>query len=310
MSLDDLVAHAKRRIQRQWPSALILEQSRTLAVKAAVGGAPETPGKDFRVLVAQDVERGVQAASLVVEKLGSLGEHQVLAQQPKLFLEPTSGYEIIASSVFDPHRQSVSSAIIATSPVLQVFTDSATLSIEELKLAFLGSGLHPVLRDDAYGRAHDEDRPPDECRCHDPSDKETRARPLAAALGKRLVKVWYDEQSLRLGDSLIEGIERGLSRCRYALLVLSPAFLANKRWTAREFRSLVTRDIAEERRIIVPVWLGVTRAEVAAYSLDLADRVAVVIREGMSPEALADQLIAALRLDVPDLRPPTGSESR
>ncbi len=38
------------------------------------------------------------------------------------------------------------------------------------------------------------------------------------------VRVWYDEFSLQLGDSLTASIDRGLQESRYGLVVLSKTF--------------------------------------------------------------------------------------
>jgi len=245
----------------------------------------------------------VQFLAVVAEAFGSVGEHRILPAHENALLDISSGLEIKTGSAFDPHDQWVSSAIITTSRVLHIFTDAAAVPYAEILSAFSGSRLHPVLRDKLYWQAHDDDRPPDLFICHDGADKESFVRPLVESLNRQLVKVWYDEQSLRPGESLVDGVERGLQTARYGILVLSSSFLANKRWAAREFRSLVTRDVGAENRILVPIWLGVERDAVALYSLDLADRVAVVVRDGTPPAAVADQLIRTLRLAVPDLRP-------
>ena len=42
-------------------------------------------------------------------------------------------------------------------------------------------------------------------------DKDTFVRPLVEALGLLGVSLWYDEVSLRLGDSLSGSIDRGIA---------------------------------------------------------------------------------------------------
>ncbi len=302
MALKDLVAEAKQRMQRQWPTLLVVEQERTLS-RTLPGRSPEEL-KRFQVLLGQDVDAGVQVAAVVAEHFGSVGEHVAIGRDRAALLATGSGVLIKSGSAFDPHNQWVSNELLVTGNVLHVYTDRLAVPLSDIQAAFELSGFHAVLRDEAYWRAHDEARPPDLFICHDTADKDGFVRPLVESLNRQLVKVWYDEQSLRPGESLVDGVERGLQAARYGILVLSPAFLANRRWAAREFRSLVTRDIAEERRILVPIWLGVDRDMVARYSLDLADRVAVVVREGTSPATVCDQLIRTMRLTVPDLRPP------
>ncbi|HLL76526.1 MAG TPA: toll/interleukin-1 receptor domain-containing protein [Pyrinomonadaceae bacterium] len=73
---------------------------------------------------------------------------------------------------------------------------------------------------------------------HDSRDKKTIAGPLALELRKRGCPVWYDEFSLKVGDSLRESIERGIKVCRKCIVILTPRFLSNKGWTKVEFNSV------------------------------------------------------------------------
>jgi predicted nucleotide-binding protein len=63
---------------------------------------------------------------------------------------------------------------------------------------------------------------------HASEDKDDFVRPLAEALKVWGIEVWYDEFSLKEGESLRESIDKGLARCRYAIVVLSPAFFAKR----------------------------------------------------------------------------------
>lgn len=104
---------------------------------------------------------------------------------------------------------------------------------------------------------------------HASEDKDTIVRPLATILERLSVRVWYDEFSLQLGDSLTASIDKGLQESRFGLVVLSKAFLS-KKWTDYEYRSLMTREIDGER-VILPLWYGVKKEDVQNYSLYLAD---------------------------------------
>jgi len=57
---------------------------------------------------------------------------------------------------------------------------------------------------------------------HDSRDKDIIASKIALGLQKRMCFVWYDEYSLKVGDSLRESIEKGLKECKKCVLVLSP----------------------------------------------------------------------------------------
>jgi TIR domain len=87
--------------------------------------------------------------------------------------------------------------------------------------------------------------------------------------------VWYDQFSLRVGDSLRESIERGLTECSKCILILTKNFLGNEGWSKREYDSIFTREVVEKKRVILPVWSGISAVDVYKYSPILADRVAV-----------------------------------
>lgn len=115
---------------------------------------------------------------------------------------------------------------------------------------------------------------------HASEDKESFVRPLAEALKKRGIRVWFDEYTLRLGDSLRRSIDQGLSRCRFGIVVLSPAFFS-KEWPQKELDGLVARESGGQR-IILPIWHNVTSSDVRRYSPTLSDRFAVSSSEGLS----------------------------
>jgi hypothetical protein len=115
---------------------------------------------------------------------------------------------------------------------------------------------------------------------HASEDKVAIATPLAEALREHGLRVWYDDFSLRVGDSLFENINRGLARSRYGVVILSGYFFG-KHWPQQELNGLATREV-EGKRVILPVWHGVGAAEVRSYSPILADRVAVQTKDGLS----------------------------
>jgi TIR domain len=114
---------------------------------------------------------------------------------------------------------------------------------------------------------------------HASEDKEAIARPLADALQSKGLRVWYDDFSLRLGDSLRQSIDRGLGRSRFGVVILSAHFF-EKHWPQQELNGLASREVSGER-VILPVWHGVGFAEVRNYSVTLADRLAVQTKDGL-----------------------------
>ncbi len=61
-------------------------------------------------------------------------------------------------------------------------------------------------------------------------------------------KVWYDEFTLRVGDSLRRSIDNGLKNSRYGIVVLSEAFF-NKEWPQRELDGVFAREVNGEKVI-------------------------------------------------------------
>jgi len=130
---------------------------------------------------------------------------------------------------------------------------------------------------------------------HASEDKDAIVRPLATELERLSVRVWYDEFSLKLGDSLSASIDKGLKESRFGLLVLSKSFLV-KNWPEYEYRSLLTRQIDGEK-VILPLWYGVTKEDVKGYSLFLAD----IMSFPVSEDNLMVATLAILRVVRPDI---------
>jgi hypothetical protein len=103
-------------------------------------------------------------------------------------------------------------------------------------------------------------------------------------LRKAGFKVWLDENELKLGDRLREQIDRGLSRSRYGIVILSKAFFS-KDWPQWELNSLIARE-ANDQKVVLPIWHGVDQEFVARYSPLLADRFAVSTSMGLEQVAL------------------------
>jgi hypothetical protein len=107
---------------------------------------------------------------------------------------------------------------------------------------------------------------------HASEDKDSIVRSLANALTEHGLRVWYDEFTLRIGDSLRQKIDKGLANSRVGLVVLSHAFIA-KGWTNYELDGIVTRAVSGEQ-ILLPIWHNITKQEVIDFSPSLADKVA------------------------------------
>ena len=117
--------------------------------------------------------------------------------------------------------------------------------------------------------------------CHASEDKESFVRPLAEALRRENVEVWYDEFSLELGDSIRASIDKGLRHSRFGVVVLSKAFFA-KKWPQYELDGLAEREMAGRDKVILPIWHEITHDDVMQYSPPLAGRKAASSSTGIS----------------------------
>ena len=107
---------------------------------------------------------------------------------------------------------------------------------------------------------------------HASEDKDEIVRPLYTALAGEGLEVWYDEFSLKIGDSLRQKIDKGLATSRVGLVVLSPSFI-DKGWTNYELDGIVTKAVSGEQ-ILLPIWHNITKQQVVDFSPSLADKVA------------------------------------
>lgn len=119
---------------------------------------------------------------------------------------------------------------------------------------------------ESYGETHDV------FISHASEDKDEFVRPLANALTNEGLNVWYDEMTLRIGDSLRQKIDKGLANSRVGLVVLSPSFI-KKGWTNYELDGIVTRAVSGDQ-VLLPIWHNITKQQVVDFSPSLADKVA------------------------------------
>lgn len=135
---------------------------------------------------------------------------------------------------------------------------------------------------------------------HASEDKDSFVRSLAKALEVRRLHPWYDEFTLRPGDSLRRSIDHGLLTSQAGVVVLSPAFFS-KRWTNYELDGLVQLNAGDPQQVtgsrsgsrLIPVWHNVDVETVARYSPSLANLVALRSSDGIA--AVADRILALLR---------------
>lgn len=140
---------------------------------------------------------------------------------------------------------------------------------------------------------------PDAFVSHSSRDKALFVRPLVECLDEQGLLLWYDEYSMRPGDSLSASIDQGLAEANCGIVVISPSFIETARasgWTRYELRGIVSNSIGPQGRRIVPVWLDLTRDEVLAWSPPIADLIAI----DAAGKSIEDVALELLRVLAPD----------
>lgn len=127
---------------------------------------------------------------------------------------------------------------------------------------------------------------------HASEDKDIFVRPLAEALREKRIEVWYDEFSLKVGDSLRRSIDKGLLKSRYGIIVLSKNFF-HKNWTEWELDGLVQRFNSNKEIDILPIWHNITHDDILSYSPSLADKYS--ISSSMGLERVVQKLLEVIR---------------
>ena len=106
---------------------------------------------------------------------------------------------------------------------------------------------------------------------HASEDKDDVARPLAILLQERGLRVWFDEFELRIGDNIVEKLNKGIDSSRFGTVVLSKAFVdLTKHWTRHELDTLEYLWVTENR-VMFPVWHNITVREVREFRASLAN---------------------------------------
>ena len=123
---------------------------------------------------------------------------------------------------------------------------------------------------------------------HASEDKADIAIPLRDALVERGVTVWLDKTEMKVGHSLRRKIDEGIRSSRFGVVVLSNEFLT-KGWTNHELDGLVTNSVVGGQQSLLPIWHGLTHADVRGYSPSLADKVALDTAS-LGIDEIADQI--------------------
>lgn len=120
-------------------------------------------------------------------------------------------------------------------------------------------------------------------------DKEDFVDEFVSELRKQGLKVWYDTDKLKWGDSMREKIDKGLSKSRYGVVILSPNYISGQKyWTKTELNGLFQVETINGKTIL-PIWHNLTKKQVTEYSPIIADKKAMTTAL-MTPAEMASEL--------------------
>jgi len=111
-------------------------------------------------------------------------------------------------------------------------------------------------------------------------------RGLVKALRDGGVTVWFDEDHIEWGESVPREIRKGLLNSRYGIVILSEAYLAERKWTEHEFQGLLARETLDTT-VILPIWHKVTEEDVKKYDAPLTLRRAKISETDTYPDIIA-----------------------
>jgi len=81
-------------------------------------------------------------------------------------------------------------------------------------------------------------------------------KPLARKIGQTLrrfgVRVWLDEAEIKLGDSLIEKIRKGIDTVEFVIALLSKRAVESE-WVKRELEVAMSQEIEGKRVKVLPI---------------------------------------------------------
>lgn len=199
---------------------------------------------------------------------------------------------IIKSSFPGEEEIDLSDTIFTGRFIFYIENFTSDENIKLLQLIAHSKNISLIIRDGNYLNTIKKRDKPLAFISHDSRDKKNIVGPIALKLIQNMCPVWYDEFSLQPGDNLRESIETGIKECDKCILVLTPNFLSNNGWTKKEFDSIFTRELIHSKKIIIPIWVGVSKEDVFNYSPSLANTVAINWELGL--EGVTKKLIKTL----------------
>lgn len=130
-------------------------------------------------------------------------------------------------------------------------------------------------------------------------DKEGFVDEFVAELEKLGIKVWYDKQRIKWGDSMRARIDDGLKKSKFGIAVISPDYIADgKYWTKAELDGLFQLE-SVNGKMLLPIWHNITKQQVMNYSPIIASKLAMTTAS-MTAEEIAKEMQSLLSDEAED----------
>lgn len=125
-------------------------------------------------------------------------------------------------------------------------------------------------------------------------DKESFVDEFVVELEKLDIKVWYDKQRIKWGDSMRARIDDGLKKSKFGIAVISPDYIADgKYWTKTELDGLFQLE-SINGKMLLPIWHNITKQQVMNYSPIIASKLAMTTAS-MTSEEIASEMNVLLQ---------------
>lgn len=130
-------------------------------------------------------------------------------------------------------------------------------------------------------------------------DKEDFVEEFVEELRNLGIKVWYDKNRIKWGDSMRAKIDEGLKKSKFGVAVLSPNYIAEgKYWTKAELDGLFQLESVNGKTLL-PIWHKLTKKEVMEYSPVIASKLAMNTAS-MTAKEIAENLLELIKETVPE----------
>lgn len=134
---------------------------------------------------------------------------------------------------------------------------------------------------------------------HAREDKKGFVNGLAKTIQAKGYSIWYDKYELTVGSTIHEEINRGLTRSRVGLVVLSRHYFSpHKTWTKRELGAMMALE-RQNRIRIATVCHGISKDEVEREQPILASSI-FVSTDDYNTDEIVDLLIQFLEKSEPE----------